>query len=124
MSNIAFDPDIKKMFAPYVAPMLKVSIATPEGTFSLDLSNYESVCRLSNRIKIAIEGYQKDENGNYVYDEDGDPISTVGHPMPPIIKDSDLSGPMKIEDIDTYNKWLADGMPETVDGTAYSGPIV
>jgi len=101
--SVYFDPDIKSMFAPYVQAMLPVSIATNEGTFSLDLSNYTSVCRLSDRIKIAIEGYRPD--------------SLTAHPMPP-------GGPLPDSEIDKYNEWLNNGMPEVDGGEPYDGPIV
>ncbi|SHK66648.1 hypothetical protein SAMN04488028_10751 [Reichenbachiella agariperforans] len=101
--SVYFDPDIKTIFAPYVQPMLAVSIATDEGTFSLDLSNYESVCQLSQRIKIAIEGYR--------------PETPTAHRMPP-------GGPLPDESIAMYNEWLEAGMPEKKDALASDDLIV
>ncbi|MDW3195513.1 MAG: hypothetical protein R8G66_24260 [Cytophagales bacterium] len=92
--SVYFDPDIKNIFAPYVQPMLEVSIATDDGVFSLDLGNYESVKRLNQNIKIAIEGWGY--NGG----------PRTAHPMPP-------GGPLPDESIAMYNDWLAAGMPET-----------
>lgn len=106
MSTIAFDPHIKRIFHPYVDAMLKVSIATPEGTFSLDLADYSSVCRMSQRIKIVIEGYM--------------PGHMTGHPMPPPY----AGGALPKKDIEDYNKWLDAGMPETADGEKYNGVII
>lgn len=107
--SVYFDPDIKAIFAPFVQPMLQVSIATEQGVFSLDLSNYESVCRLSQRIKIAIEGYK--------------PESKSAHPMPPRKSNGD-DNPLPDAQIDMYNQWLKDGMPEKEGAEAFSGPIV
>lgn len=100
--SVYFDPDIKTIFAPYVQPMLGVSIATDEGVFSLDLSNYESVRRLSDRIKIAIEGYRAE--------------SPSAHPMPP------GGTPLPNAQIETYNQWLQDGMPEKAAAND-AGPV-
>ncbi|WP_109831085.1 hypothetical protein [Reichenbachiella versicolor] len=102
--SVYFDPDIKNIFAPYVQPMLEVSIATDQGTFSLDLSNYESVCRLSQRIKIAIEGYM--------------PGKETAHPMPP------GNNPLPDRDIQKYNDWLDAGMPEKEGAETFEGVIV
>lgn len=102
--SVYFDPDIKSIFAPYVQPMLQVSIATDQGTFSLDLSNYDSVCRLSQRIKIAIEGYREE--------------SRTAHPMPP------GGQPLPDSQIALYNQWLEDGMPEKEGASSFDGVVV
>lgn len=102
--SVYFDPDIKTIFAPYVEAMLPVSIATDQGTFSLDLSNYQSVCRLSQRIKIAIEGYRAE--------------SPSAHPMPP------YGTPLPDAQIDAYNQWLTDGMPEKEGSSPFEGAVV
>lgn len=101
--SVYFDPDIKTIFAPYVQPMLAVSIATDQGTFSLDLSNYQSVCRLSQRIKIAIEGHREE--------------SPTAHAMPPdkALPDSQIA---------LYNQWLIDGMPEKEGASSFEGIVV
>jgi hypothetical protein len=93
-ANVYFDPDIKTIFAPYVEPMLDVGIATSEGVFSLDLSNYESVKRLHERIRIALHGHF--------------PETRTAHPMPP----PPYYDPLKPEDLQAFDDWVAAGMPE------------
>lgn len=91
---VTFNKDIKPVLAPYRNAMIGVSIATPQGSFGLDLTNYESVKRLHDRIRIAINGYN--------------PNTPTAHPMPP------GGNPLPDEFLRTYDQWIADGLLEDV----------
>lgn len=91
---VTFNDDIKPTLSPYRNAMIGVSIATPEGSFSLDLSNYESVKRLYDRVRIAINGYN--------------PATPTAHPMPP----GGASRALSQEFLDKYDQWIEDGLLE------------
>ncbi len=87
---ITFDDDIAPMFKPYRSPMLKIGIATADGVFALDLTDYESVKFLNERITIALHGYE--------------PGRESTNPMPP------GGTPLAADKLQTWDDWVAGGM--------------
>jgi len=87
---VTFDDDVKKIFAPYRACMLRITITTPDGAFALDLGDYDSVKTLNEHITVAIHGYEEDR--------------LSAHPMPP------GGTALPDEDIKTWDDWVAGGM--------------
>jgi hypothetical protein len=92
MAGIGFNEDIRPIFAPFVDCMKNIDIGTPEGVFTVDLSDFETVKKLHEFILTAIRGH--------------DPATPSAHPMPP-------RGPLKPASIAKFAQWIEDGMPET-----------
>jgi len=92
---ITFDEHIAPIFKNFRAPMLKIGIATPDGIFSLDLGDYESVKMFNERITIAIHGYE--------------PGRESSHPMPPESPDG-TPNPLPDDQIKMWDAWVAGGM--------------
>jgi hypothetical protein len=92
MPNIGFNEDIRPIFEPFADCMKNIDIGTPEGVFTVELDNFDSVRRLHAFILTAIRGH--------------DPASRTAHPMPP-------GSPLDDADIQKFAQWIDDGMPET-----------
>ncbi len=118
MATVSFDNDIKNIFSNYQACMENVVLSDEEGTETLDLSNYKRVKRFHYQIQVAIHGYDYDNNGQLLAGatpllvkegvDKGKPV-VAPHPMPRGGAGSRLDQ----EDIDKYDKWVQEGMPET-----------
>jgi|GEM_PF-6508710 len=104
---IAFDEHIAPIFKRYREPMLNIGIATPDGVFSLDLGDYESVKLLNERITIAIHGYE--------------PGRESSHPMPP--KRNGVANPLPAEQLKAWDDWVAGGMIKSLTFDEHIAPI-
>jgi hypothetical protein len=101
MPNI-FWPEIKAILEPGLGCMKGVAVSTEEGVFEVDLGDLATVRRLHAVIAAALNGWERDNTGQW----NGDPPpKTKGHPMPP-------GGPLPVENVDKFLAWVADGMPE------------
>jgi len=100
-----FWPDVRTILAPGSGCMANIVIATEEGAFKANLQDYQSVVRLHKVIAAALNGWQRDANGQWV----DPPVSTKAHSMPP-------RRPLPVADVDRFLLWIADGMPESPDG--------
>jgi hypothetical protein len=104
MPNIYW-PQIQGILAPGVRCMANRTVATDEGVFLVDLTDYETVKRLHKVIAAAINGWARDDHGQWRIGHDGKPVPTKGHPMPP-------GRPLSVENVNTFLIWVDDGMPE------------
>jgi hypothetical protein len=92
---------IKDILIPGLGCMAGRTIATDDGVFDIDLSDYQSVKRLHEVIAAALNGWMRDANGAWTvpYQKKKD------RAMPP-------SGPLAVENVDAFLTWVEDGMPE------------
>ena len=94
--------DIRTILAPGVNCMKNVVIATDEGSFQADLSDYESVKRLHAVIAEALNAWERESDGSWKVPVE----ATKAHPMPP-------SRPRPFENVDKFLAWIKAGMPES-----------
>jgi hypothetical protein len=92
---------IRDILAPGRGCMANVTIATDEGVFRADLSNYQTVKRLHKVIAAALNGWVREPNGQWK--KPFEPAKD--RPMPP-------RGPLPVEHVDSFLAWVKDGMPE------------
>jgi hypothetical protein len=92
---------IKDILSPGRACMANVSVSTDQGVFLVDLTDYQTVKRLSAVIAGALNAWERDAHGQWV----DPPAQTKRNAMPP-------RGPLAVEDVDTFLTWVNDGMPE------------
>lgn len=100
MPNIYWD-QIKTILVPGLGCMGGRTIATDEGVFEIDLSDYQSVKRLHDVIAAVLDGWERDATGQWKvpYQKRKD------RAMPPY-------GPLRVEDVDAFLTCVQDGMPE------------
>jgi hypothetical protein len=92
---------IKTILTPGLGCMSGRTIATDDGVFEIDLSDYQSVQRLHEVIAAALNGWERQENGQWT----DPPKQTKDRAMPP-------GNPLRVEDVDAFLTWVQDGMPE------------
>jgi len=100
MPDIYWD-QIKTILVPGLGCMGGRTIATDEGVFEIDLSDYQSVKRLHDVIGAALDGWERQENGQWK----DPPKKAKDRAMPP-------GNPLPVEDVDAFLTWVQDGMPE------------
>ena len=106
MANIYWS-DIASILSGGVTCMSEVTVSTDTGVYVVQLDDYDTVRELHRVIGAAINAWERTESGDaWQTDDNGNPISTKAHPMPP-------SGPLPIEDVNMFLAWVADGMPKT-----------
>jgi hypothetical protein len=101
MPNIYWD-QIKAILVPGLGCMSGRTIATDDGVFAINLSDYQSVKRLHEVIAAALNGWERDANGQWT----DPPVKRKDRAMPP-------GGPLPVENVDAFLTWVQDGMPET-----------
>lgn len=87
--KIGFEEDIKPIFKDFAECMNGVKIGTDGGTIQVDLLDYETVKKLYDHIRLAINGHK--------------PGSETAHPMPP-------GRPLSDADIELFEQWIKKGM--------------
>jgi hypothetical protein len=95
-------PQISDLLAPGRRCMANVSVSTDEGVFLVDLTDYATVKRLAHVIAGALNGWERDAEGQWV----DPPTRTKRNAMPP-------GAPLAVEDVETFLTWVDDGMPES-----------
>ena len=101
MPDIYWD-QIKAILVPGLGCMSGRTIATDDGVFAIDLSDYQSVKQLHEVIAAALDGWERDANGKWT----DPPVKRKDRAMPP-------GGPLPVENVDAFLTWVQDGMPET-----------
>ena len=92
---------IKAILVPGLGCMAGRTIATDEGVFEIDLSDYQSVKRLHTVIAAALDGWERDSNGQWKVPHQ----KRKDRAMPP-------GNPLPVEHVDAFLTWVQDGMPE------------
>jgi hypothetical protein len=100
MPDIYWD-QIKTILVPGLGCMGGRTIATDEGVFEIDLSDYQSVKRLHDVIAAALDGWERDAYGQWKVPHQ----KRKDRAMPP-------GGPLPVGDVDAFLTWVENGMPE------------
>lgn len=117
MANITFENNIKPILTSFGGCMKNVVVTDEEGSVNLDLSDYEIVKRFYYKIQVAIHGYDFDSNGHPLpgampllvkEGKDKGQYVVAPHPMPP----GGSKRRLNQDDINTYDRWVENGMPE------------